>query len=349
MKNFIEIKNVSFSYQEEIILKNLNLSMKHGEIHAIVGSSGAGKSTLIRVLAGFEKAKKGEMKVEDQVYFSKNSFLETPQRNIGIVFQDHTVFPHLKVWENISFSYEKMSKERKKLEAQKLLGLVRLDGFADRYPHELSGGQVQRVALAMALSKKPKLLLLDEPFSNIDQQLKLDLMFELRQILKSLNLSSILITHDLREAFDFADKLSLLSNGQILQSGEADELFHMPKHLKVLKAMQTPNLQYCFVENTSYLNTSFGKEVLPADCYLGQNLIYSYLPHEIEICRVGNENYELVDHNFYGTYWLHKFRDKTGCAYSVAIKEKLPKGNYSLNKKEDASAMIFKESGERIK
>tara|TARA_R110001592_G_scaffold33316_2_gene115595 strand:+ start:9795 stop:10763 length:969 start_codon:yes stop_codon:yes gene_type:complete len=198
-----------------------------GDIACLLGPSGCGKSTILRAIAGFEKPINGTITLNNNEIATPLQQVVPELRNIGMVFQDYALFPHLTISENIQFGL-KQKKELKIQKINKLISLVDLNGYENRYPHELSGGQQQRVALARALAPEPELLLLDEPFSNLDAELRNRLSLDIRNILKTLNISAILVTHDQKEAFVMSDQIGVIDQGRIQQWGSPYELYHEP-------------------------------------------------------------------------------------------------------------------------
>ncbi len=205
---FVEIEHVTFRYpqsQREVI-RDFNLSVKQGEIIGILGESGCGKSTLLRLIAGLEVPTEGAFRIGDQVIFNDKTYLPAEKRGIGMVFQDYALFPHLTVAENITFGLHRFHSHERKRRLKEMLDLVSLQDYADRYPHELSGGQQQRVALARALAPKPSILLMDEPFSNLDADLKAKIRKELKDILRKENMTCIFVTHDKEDVHAVCDR-----------------------------------------------------------------------------------------------------------------------------------------------
>lgn len=227
--NHLTIDNVTLAYGQEDIVHNVSLSLSKGEIGCLLGPSGCGKSTLLRSIAGFEQVKTGTIKMKDQVLSTVSKTLPTEKRNIGMVFQDIALFPHLTIADNITFGIKTWSRKDQKVRVGELLQLVGLPGVEERYPHSLSGGQQQRIALARAMAPKPDLLLLDEPFSGLDANLRETLVPEIRDILRKEEMSAILVTHDQMEAFAMADKVAVMQAGRIQQCGSAFNIYHEPK------------------------------------------------------------------------------------------------------------------------
>ncbi len=233
----LEIKNLSCRYNDESVLSNLSLALEDNEIVCLLGASGCGKTTLLKAIAGLIEAKEGS------VVLMGNDITDRPieHREVGMIFQDYALFPHLTVKENIAFGLRKMNPSDREARIKDMMSLVHLEGLEDRYPHELSGGQQQRVSIARALAYEPKCLLLDEPFSNIDSQVRTQLISEMRGILKARNIPAIFVTHSKDEAFVFADRLAILNQGQIVQMGSAQSLYHEPCNAFVAEFMGAVN------------------------------------------------------------------------------------------------------------
>ncbi|GIM28854.1 hypothetical protein CPJCM30710_15200 [Clostridium polyendosporum] len=226
---FIEISNLTFKYRNSKIetLKDISLSMQKGEILSILGESGGGKSTVLRLIAGLETPVSGSITIDNKIMFDSNTFIVPEKRGIGMVFQDYALFPHMTVDENIKFGLKNLTKKEKENRVQEMLELVNLQDFSKRYPHELSGGQQQRVAIARALAPKPSVLLLDEPFSNLDAHLKSKIREELKAILNQTGITSIFVTHDREDVKSIADKVVILKEGVIVESGTPKEIFNL--------------------------------------------------------------------------------------------------------------------------
>lgn len=225
----LQIKDLSLSYGDQVVLSELNLEAKKGELTAVLGASGAGKSTLLRLIAGFETPSSGEIWIEQEVVSNSKQVLPPEKRGVGIVPQDSALFSHLTVSQNIGFGLPKGSSAR----IRELLELIGLSEYSDRKPASLSGGQAQRVALARALAPRPKLILLDEPFSALDAELRTRLREDVRQVLKAENATAILVTHDQEEALSLADRVAIMRDGKIIQSGSPTEIYNSPVDLGI--------------------------------------------------------------------------------------------------------------------
>jgi len=229
----LQIKNIQFKYKnsEQLILNDVSFEMNEGELLAIVGESGSGKSTTLRVLAGLETPLTGAIHVGGKVFLDSATNLLPEDRGLGMVFQDYALFPHLTVEKNIAFGLEKMRRDEKKKRVEEMLSLVDLSGLGGRYPHELSGGQQQRVALARALAPQPKLLLMDEPFSNLDAHLHDKIRGELETIIRQAGITTIFVTHNKKDALESADKVIVMDTGKIVDSGIPAEVFNRDQTL----------------------------------------------------------------------------------------------------------------------
>jgi len=224
----LNLDSISVAYGATPVVQNLSAELAEGEIGCLLGASGCGKTTVLRAIAGFEPLRAGEIRVGGELMASPTHMLAPQARRIGVVFQDYALFPHLSVAANIGFGLSKEPAVRRNARVIEMLDLVGLQHAAERYPHELSGGQQQRVALARALAPQPRLMLMDEPFSNLDVTLRERLAAEVRLILKRAGATAVLVTHDQREAFAVADKVGVISDGRLCQWDTPYALYHRP-------------------------------------------------------------------------------------------------------------------------
>lgn len=252
MSTILETKNLTKTYpgNKYQSLMDFNLQVDEGQITALLGESGCGKTTALRVIAGFEHAEKGEVIINNRIMADESTFVEPNKRGVGIVFQDYALFPHKTVWNNITFGLQKMSKKEQQQTAEKVLELTGLTGYEKRFPHQLSGGQRQRVALARALAPNPGVLLMDEPFSNIDAMKKNVIREEIRDILKAANTTAIFVTHDTKDVLAIADRVAVMREGLKLQEGTPAEIYNHPSNEYIAHFFgKTNTLQGIIIDN----------------------------------------------------------------------------------------------------
>jgi len=211
----LEVQGLAVKFAKQAVLKGVDLSLGEGEIIALLGASGSGKTTVLRAVAGFQTLYQGEIHLRNQRIACNKTHLPPEKRGLGMVFQDYALFPHLNVADNIGFGLWGWSKKRKQQKIKSLLSLVKLEDLEKRFPHELSGGQQQRIALARALAPEPDLILMDEPFSNLDPKLRQQLAKEVRTILKQTHTAAIVVTHDINEAETISDRMGIMVAGHI--------------------------------------------------------------------------------------------------------------------------------------
>lgn len=224
----MKLDQIQHAYGKQITISHLSFDLKKGEIGCLLGPSGCGKTTVLRCIAGFEPLMGGEILLNGVVVSRANFSLPPEQRRVGMVFQDYALFPHLTVAANVGFGLHRSRMTERMQRVVEMLQIVGLAEVANKYPHELSGGQQQRVALARALAPHPDLLLLDEPFSNLDISLRERLSLEIRDILKNQHITAILVTHNQDEAFSMADVIGVMHQGKIMQWDTAYNLYHRP-------------------------------------------------------------------------------------------------------------------------
>ena len=246
----IKIENAQKRYGDNIIIENLSLDIKQGEFFTLLGPSGCGKTTLLRMIAGFNSIEKGDF------YFNEKRIndLDPAKRNIGMVFQNYAIFPHLTVEQNVEFGLKnrKVSKEEMKAETEKFLKLMQIDEYRDRMPERLSGGQQQRVALARALVIKPDVLLMDEPLSNLDAKLRVEMRTAIKEIQNSIGITTVYVTHDQEEAMAVSDRIAVMKDGEIQHLGQPKDIYQRPANLFVAT----------FIGKTNVLNGNLNGSVL---------------------------------------------------------------------------------------
>ena len=264
---------MELAYGAQVVVSNVSFALERGRIGCILGPSGCGKTTLLRGIAGFEAVRSGEIRIAGEVVTRPGYRLAPEHRRIGMVFQDYALFPHLSVRENVRFGLSALPRRESDARVAELAALVGIGEALDKYPHELSGGQQQRAALARALAPRPDLLLLDEPFSNLDVDLRERLSLELRDIIKASGATAVLVTHDQHEAFAIADEIGVLHEGRIQQWDSAYNLYHRPVNRFVAD----------FVGQGVFLPA---KVLNPRQVEIELGVLEGDIPHE---CRVGCE------------------------------------------------------------
>jgi len=224
----LEVDRVTLGYGRADVVQKVSLSLARGEIGCLLGPSGCGKTTLLRAIGGFEPLRAGRVALDSRTVATAEAQLPPRERGIGMVFQDHALFPHLNVQGNVAFGLGRLPVAERRRRVAEVLALVGLDGLQRRWPHELSGGQQQRVALARALAPQPTLLLLDEPFSNLDTSLRVAIAREIRAILRQAGATALMVTHDQHEAFAMADGVGVMVGGRLHQWDSAFAVYHRP-------------------------------------------------------------------------------------------------------------------------
>jgi iron(III) transport system ATP-binding protein len=265
MSALLTLDHIHCRYGSTDVFRDLSLAVDPGSIACLLGPSGCGKTTALRAIAGFEDVHAGSITLDGRVLSKPGTMLPPEQRQVGMVFQDYALFPHLTVAQNIAFGLHTLPKAEQEQRTRNLLALIRMEQYADVWPHQLSGGQQQRVALARALAPRPKLLLLDEPFSNLDTELRRALSLEVRQILKQHGTTAILVTHDQSEAFNVADVIGVMDQGQLQQWGTPQALYHRPATPFVATFVSQGQFIPGVLRSATEVDTVFGRVQLEQD------------------------------------------------------------------------------------
>ncbi len=302
-ENALEIENLSHSYDNnkgsDLILDSINLKIKDGELLGLLGPSGCGKTTLLRLIAGFEVPKEGKIILNNNEISSSHKIVVPEKRNIGMVFQDYALFPHLNVFDNAKFGLKNKNNLSR---IDYLLNVLGINSLKNRYPHELSGGQKQRLAIARALAPGTSFLLLDEPFCSLDLNVKLRLRSELPTILRNFKASGLMVTHDPEEAMAICDKVAVMNDGHIHQIDKPSELINNPKTLFVSS----------FILGNNILEINYSCETIKTvlgSINLQENLNVKYLsisPKSISIEKSLNGNGTIISKEYLGEYFIYK-------------------------------------------
>ena len=259
MDTILSLQGISQAYGQQRIVNQLSLELEDGQIGCLLGESGCGKTSVLRTIAGFEPLLQGEIRIAGELVSQPGWSLAADQRKVGMVFQDYALFPHLTIYDNVIFGCKGNDKKRAAQQVNKLLDIVGLGNSQKKYPHELSGGQQQRVALARALAPQPQLLLLDEPFSNLDVTLRERLSLEVRDILKEQGTTALMVTHNQHEAFAMADLVGVMRCGEIQQWDTAYNLYHHPANPYVADFVGEGILLPGFVRDNCRVETGLGQ------------------------------------------------------------------------------------------
>ena len=301
----IRTRSVSKFYDEEQVLSDFNLDVWKGSITGILGSSGSGKTTALRLIAGFDRPDAGIIEMKNKVIVSDEIWLPPERRNIGMVFQDYALFPHLSVEKNIAFGLGKNDLEQGRL--KEVIDMCNLSGLINKFPQELSGGQQQRVALARALAPNPEVVLLDEPFTSLDAQMARVLRDEVVELLKNTETTAIIVTHDQEEALSVCDVVSVLEKGKIIQSSTPQEIYLNPVSKTVANSVGDPNILKGFSID-GRVETSLGTFV---SAYEGA-LDVSIRPECIELNLDSDGSYIVKECTFYGHDQVISFQNSKG-------------------------------------
>lgn len=311
--NQLSINSLYCQYDSQSVIENLSLELIENEIIALLGPSGCGKTTLLKAIAGLQPVTSGDILISQKQVNGKNISVPSEKRNIGMIFQDYALFPHLTAAENVAFGLSKIDKESQMKRVNEMLNLVGLAEFSNRYPNELSGGQQQRVAIARALAYHPELILLDEPFSNIDNKSRELLLPEIRRILKNQNVSGLLVTHSKDEAFAFADKIAVFQNGQIAQLGTAEELYYRPNSKYVADFIGKASFLPVLTVLDQSVETPFG--IIECHDINTENALEAEImlrPEQISIAQSSSSNFQITNKTFCGHYWQYEVTASKG-------------------------------------
>jgi iron(III) transport system ATP-binding protein len=312
MSTQLNVNDVSIRFADHTVIQHVNFELQAGRIGCLLGPSGCGKTTMLRAIAGFQSVNGGSIILGDR-QVADASFTMPPQdRHVGMVFQDFALYPHLNVEQNVAFGLNKWSKKDRAARADELLKLVKLEEMRHRYPHELSGGQQQRVALIRAMAPKPDILLMDEPFSSMDTELRQSLAWELRSILKQDNATAILVTHDQSEAFAMADDIGVMDSGRLVQWATAKELYFAPKTAFVAKFIGQSVMLEATHEEHGLLDTPLGLAHADYMTSVTQRVLIQLRPQDVVIDASSDIKATVVSGLYLGAEYLYTLKLSDG-------------------------------------
>ena len=311
--NFFEVNNVDFVVGGKIKVRNVSFSIKNeGDVICLLGPSGIGKTTILRTIAGLQKIKNGSIKLNGKIISSENLNVEPEHRNISLAFQENSLFPHYSVEKNILLGFEKNKlKKTKEINFQEILDLLDLSKVLDQYPHQISAGEAQRASLARALLTQPDLLLLDEPLSNVDQSFKEEIQIRLKRILKTLKISTIIVTHDSYEAFYLGSKCGIILNEELRQFDDPYKVYHFPNSVEVVNFLNRGVLIPAEVTSPKSLeNKDLGTITgnFVKSFPIGSNVQLLIQPEDLHHDDQSNLKLEIVDRKFRGTSFIYTLK-----------------------------------------
>ena len=320
LKSFFEIKHGNFVASEKNKVNNVNLKIENqGEIISLLGPSGVGKTTILRTIAGLQKLNSGEIFLKNKLISSNKTHIEPEKRNIALSFQDNSLFPNYKVIDNINFGKKRLNGNVSSIDVNEIIRLLHIEPILEKFPHQISAGEAQRVSLARSLMSKPDLLLLDEPFSNIDQSLKDEIQVSVKKLLKRINLTTIIVTHDSYEAFSMADKCGIILNQELKQYDVPYNVHHEPNSIEIANFLNKGVFidvkvvdSECAVHrlNHEVLGEIRGK--LSNNFPSGSKVKLLLQPEDLIHDDQSKLKLEVVDRKFRGTNFIYTLKTKNG-------------------------------------
>ena len=339
---FIEIQNLFKRFKSVVAVNHIQLEVNKGEMLTLLGPSGCGKTTTLRCIAGLERPEEGDIVIDGKPMLSEG-FVQPSKRGIGMVFQNYAVWPHMKVYKNIVYGLRIQRIPRHSIQerAQQVLELVGLNGLEERYPGQLSGGQQQRVALARALVSNPKVLLLDEPLSNLDAKLREKMRFEIKSLVRRMGITSVYVTHDQAEAMVISDRIAIMDSGNVVQIGTAQEIYEKPANRFVADFIGTMNfmpgevVQVLQDTDAVYVRTEFSEKMLCktdsiTETTPGKKVYASIRPEDVEVFTQPPQASEnlfkgtIVNKAYLGNF-LYLFVNVDGTMIRVQLPHHMPK------------------------
>ena len=300
----IQCQGVTKSFGGTPAVRDVSLSLDPGEILAVVGPSGSGKTTFLRLLAGFEVPDEGTITLNDRTVAGPGAWVAPEARRLGMVFQDYALFPHMTVFQNVVFGLKGLPRRARDRRARQMLEMVQMDHLSKRYSHQLSGGEQQRVALARSLAPNPLALLLDEPFSNLDPQLRVQLRAGVKNILRTSGVTAVYVTHDQQEALYMGDRVAVLNAGSVEQVGPPEDVFHQPNTRFVARFLDIADLIPATVTEDG-LVTEIGLLHLTVQLPGGTEVEVMTRPDDVTISPSENGLGKVVSRDFRGMHYLY--------------------------------------------
>jgi ABC-type Fe3+/spermidine/putrescine transport system ATPase subunit len=340
---FIEIKQLYKTFRKVVAVNRIQLDVQKGEMLTLLGPSGCGKTTTLRCIAGLEKPDEGDIVIDGKSMIA-GGFVPPAKRGIGMVFQNYAVWPHMKVHNNVVYGLklQRSSSETIREKSRQVLDMVGLSGLEDRYPAQLSGGQQQRVALARALIRNPKVLLLDEPLSNLDAKLREKMRFEIKSLVRRMHITAVYVTHDQAEAMVISDRIAVMNSGNLVQLGTPEEIYARPATRFVADFIGTMNFVPGKVErivadsDETYVRSEFGAELrcrrlATEDIAPGQAVFASIRPEDVEVFTEAPQSRDnlfkgTIAHRAYLGNFLYFFVQVNGTEIRVQVAHHLPQG-----------------------
>ncbi len=322
-KNFFQLENVSFAAGGKNKVNNVNLSIENeGDIICLLGPSGIGKTTILRTIAGLEKITNGKIILKDKTLSSKKIHIEPENRNIALSFQENCLFPHYTVEKNINLGSERKLGKKRRINSKDIINFLNLHKILNKFPHEISAGEAQRVSLARSLISQPDLLLLDEPLSNVDQSFKEEIQIELKQILSNSKITTIIVTHDSYEAFYLGSKCGIILNGQLRQYDDPYNVYHFPNSIEVVNFLNRGILIPAKVTGENSLeNQDLGtiKGNFIKHYPKGSEVRLLLQPEDLEHDDRSNLKLEVVDRKFRGTNFIYTLKTNNNLLIPVFV------------------------------
>ena len=322
-KSYFEIKNCTFIASEKNKVVDFNLRIDNpGEIVCLLGPSGVGKTTILRSIAGLQKITKGEIFLNKKLISSSTLHLEPEKRNIALSFQDNSLFPHYNVIDNINFGSKRSDYSKNSFNSQNLIDILHLNNLEHKFPHEISAGEAQRVSLARSLMSKPDLLLIDEPFSNIDQSLKGELQAKIKKLLKNFKITTIMVTHDSYEAFYMGDKCGIILDQKLEQFSSPYNIYHYPKSVKIVNFLNRGVLVKAkIIDDQTLENSDLGKIKgnIVNKFAKGTTVKLLLQPDDLKHDDKSELKLEVIDRKFRGTEFIYLVKTKNNDLIPISV------------------------------